>query len=163
MYASLIAESVQDALRVVLPLPLHTTSLRPSSLREIFAALETLETSAIPPPAALLVPPVGEVKAELEKRRAERRSANADGAESEGGDVAGAEDDGQQADDELSPVIEEGGDGEAGDEPSDSAPVTVNEEIDKETLYMAIVTQDSTVVYYKLSKGIKKPADIPDE
>lgn len=148
-------------MRVVLPLPLHTTSLRPSSLREIFAALATLEPSAIPPPAALLVPPVGEVKAELEKRRAERRSANADGAEFEGAE--GAEDDGQQADDELSPVIEEDAEGQGGDEPSDPASVTVNEEIDKETLYMAIVTQDSTVVYYKLSKGIKKPADIPDE
>lgn len=39
----------------------------------------------------------------------------------------------------------------------------VNESIDRETIYLAIVTSDSTVVYYKLSKGIKKPADIPDE
>lgn len=36
-------------------------------------------------------------------------------------------------------------------------------EIEKETIYMGIVTTDSTVVYYKLTKGIKKPADIPDE
>lgn len=36
-------------------------------------------------------------------------------------------------------------------------------ELDKEMLYMGIVTSDSTVVYYKLTKGIKKPADIPDE
>lgn len=36
-------------------------------------------------------------------------------------------------------------------------------EIDKEMIYMGIVTSDSTVVYYKLTKGIKKPADIPDE
>lgn len=38
-----------------------------------------------------------------------------------------------------------------------------SEEIEKETIYMGIVTTDSTVVYYKLTKGIKKPADIPDE
>lgn len=38
-----------------------------------------------------------------------------------------------------------------------------NNEIDKEMIYMAIVTSDSTVVYYRLSRGIKKPADIPDE
>jgi hypothetical protein len=36
-------------------------------------------------------------------------------------------------------------------------------ELDKEMIYMGIVTSDSTVVYYKLTKGIKKPADIPDE
>jgi hypothetical protein len=35
--------------------------------------------------------------------------------------------------------------------------------LDKEMIYMGIVTTDSTVVYYKLTKGIKKPADIPDE
>ncbi|KAL1412579.1 hypothetical protein Q8F55_000326 [Vanrija albida] len=34
---------------------------------------------------------------------------------------------------------------------------------DPDTLYMAIVATDSTVVYYKLSRGIKKPHDIPDE
>jgi hypothetical protein len=34
---------------------------------------------------------------------------------------------------------------------------------DTDTLYLAISTTDSSVVYYKLSKGIKKPADIPDE
>jgi len=39
----------------------------------------------------------------------------------------------------------------------------VNGEIDAETIYMAIATTDSTVVYYRLSRGIKKPADIPDE
>ena len=39
----------------------------------------------------------------------------------------------------------------------------VSMDIDKDMIYMAIVTADSTVVYYRLSKGIKKPADIPDE
>ena len=42
-------------------------------------------------------------------------------------------------------------------------PGEVNEEIDPETIYMAIATTDSTVVYYRLSRGIRKPADIPDE
>lgn len=40
---------------------------------------------------------------------------------------------------------------------------TTKQELDKEMIYMGIVTSDSTVVYYKLTKGIKKPADIPDE
>ena len=40
---------------------------------------------------------------------------------------------------------------------------STNKEIDTDTLYMAIVTTDSTVVYYKLARGIRKPADIPDE
>ncbi len=38
-----------------------------------------------------------------------------------------------------------------------------NREIDKDMIYMAITNPDSTVVYYKLTRGIKKPADIPDE
>jgi hypothetical protein len=56
------------------------------------------------------------------------------------------------------------------DAPDDSAPDASEEnrqakedELDKEMIYMGIVTSDSTVVYYKLTKGIKKPADIPDE
>lgn len=36
-------------------------------------------------------------------------------------------------------------------------------ELDTEMIYLGIVTTDSTIVYYKLSKGIKKPADVPDE
>ncbi|TXT13001.1 hypothetical protein VHUM_01402 [Vanrija humicola] len=49
---------------------------------------------------------------------------------------------------------------EVAEEPEpDSTPAT----FDPDTLYMAIVATDSTVVYYKLSRGIKKPHDIPDE
>lgn len=55
---------------------------------------------------------------------------------------------------------EEKGGSERADE---GKPGEKSEEFDMETIYMAIVTGDSTVVYYKLSKGIKKPADIPDE
>jgi hypothetical protein len=36
-------------------------------------------------------------------------------------------------------------------------------EFDPDTLYTAIMCTDSTVVYYKLSRGIRKPHDIPDE
>ncbi|GMK56339.1 hypothetical protein CspeluHIS016_0301790 [Cutaneotrichosporon spelunceum] len=36
-------------------------------------------------------------------------------------------------------------------------------EFDRDTLYTAIMCADSTVVYYKLSRGIRKPHDIPDE
>lgn len=35
--------------------------------------------------------------------------------------------------------------------------------LDAETIYVAIGSPDSTIVYYKLSKGIRKPHDIPDE
>lgn len=35
--------------------------------------------------------------------------------------------------------------------------------LDRETIYISIATQDSSIVYYKLTKGIKKPDDIPDE
>jgi hypothetical protein len=51
-----------------------------------------------------------------------------------------------------------------------AAPVGPNDEekaqaghLDKETFYISIATPDSSVVYYKLSKGIKKPHDVPDE
>jgi hypothetical protein len=35
--------------------------------------------------------------------------------------------------------------------------------LDLKTIYISIVTPDSSVVYYKLTQGIKKPDDIPDE
>jgi hypothetical protein len=44
-------------------------------------------------------------------------------------------------------------------EEEESAEVT----LDKETIYISIATPDSSVVYYKLAKGIKKPQDVPDE
>jgi hypothetical protein len=58
----------------------------------------------------------------------------------------------------LSPTTESGVIEQSSEEPEQA-----NEEIDPETIYMAIATTDSTVVYYRLSRGIKKPADIPDE
>lgn len=55
--------------------------------------------------------------------------------------------------------------GEGQEEPSvDEAPdVGPPGTYDPETIYVAIGSTDSTVVYYKLSKGIRKPHDIPDE
>jgi len=35
--------------------------------------------------------------------------------------------------------------------------------LDKESFYLSMATPDSSVVYYKLSKGINKPHDVPDE
>lgn len=49
---------------------------------------------------------------------------------------------------------------EVDDEPESSE---VNNTFDPDTLYVAISDPDSTVVYYKLSRGIRKPHDIPDE
>jgi hypothetical protein len=101
-----------------LPLPLHTTSLRPSSLRAIFLALSDITPSSLPPP----IPPVAPSLDEL-RRRVGRTADLVEAAE----------------------------------------PEVVEVEVDAETLYMAISTTDSSVVYYKITKGIKKPADIPDE
>ena len=49
------------------------------------------------------------------------------------------------------------------EEEEEKETVETEAELDKEMIYMGIVTTDSTVVYYKLTKGIKKPADVPDE
>ncbi|KAI9638766.1 tRNA intron endonuclease [Dioszegia hungarica] len=123
----------QDPLRVVLPLPLHTTALKPSILKLIYSTLASLPFSAIPVPDDPLVPSIEEVQREM----ASRRVTSGD-AETGEGSTEKEKDNGQEA-------------------------AEVNESIDRETIYLAIVTSDSTVVYYKLSKGIKKPADIPDE
>lgn len=123
--------SLQDPLRAVLPLPLHTTSLRPSDLKAIFNALFKLTSSDIPPVMTPPAPSVEELQAVIARNR-DTADHPADGA----------------------------------DEKTDQAQVDagrVNGEIDAETIYMAIATTDSTVVYYRLSRGIKKPADIPDE
>lgn len=110
----------QDPLRVVLPLPLHTTALKPSSLKIIFAALDKFDLSDFPEPLPPLVPSIATLRRQIGKDDADA-------------------------------------------EPQDGAEQDVNETLDRDMLYMAIVTTDSTVVYYKLNKGIKKPADIPDE
>ena len=123
--------SRKDPLRAVLPLPLHTTSLRPSDLKAIFNALSQLTSSDIPPVMTPPAPSIEELHAVIARNR-DTADHPADGT----------------------------------NEKMDQAQVDVgrvNGEIDAETIYMAIATTDSTVVYYRLSRGIKKPADIPDE
>jgi hypothetical protein len=117
----LILANIQDALRAVVPLPLHSTSLKPSSLRAIFSSLAKLTVSDLPEPIPVLAPDISTIRKEV--------------ATSKGEDIP---------------------------EEKEEAPET-GIELDKEMIYMGIVTTDSTVVYYKLTKGIKKPADIPDE
>jgi hypothetical protein len=76
-------------------------------------------------------------------RDAERRDAQGD-------------DDGVQGGDEAE-------DPKNTDKPAPTDTLPQVHEFDPDTLYVAIGTTDSTVVYYKLSRGIKKPHDIPDE
>lgn len=127
----------QDPLRAVLPLPLHTTSLHPSSLKAIFSALSSLQYHDLPPVIEPLAPSVEQL------RRLAFKNSN---QTSEGSTV-------DQQRSEAGEVEVE----------ADAEAETVSMDIDKDMIYMAIVTADSTVVYYRLSKGIKKPADIPDE
>ncbi|WVQ83240.1 hypothetical protein IAT38_005379 [Cryptococcus sp. DSM 104549] len=124
----------EDPLRAVIPLPMHTTSLHPSSLRVIFQALAELETASLPDPIPPFAPSMDELKEKLGQKP--------EGAEGQ----EGTEEKPEGTESEISGAGRVGGG-----------------ELDKETVYLAIVTGDSTVVYYKLSKGIKKPADIPDE
>lgn len=114
----------EDLLRAVVPLPLHTSSLKPSNLKSIFSALSTLTQSDLPQPIPALIPDITSLRRDLATRRGH----------------------------DPPPVTE-----------TESETVPTNQDIDKEMIYMGIVTSDSTVVYYKLTKGIKKPADIPDE
>jgi len=111
----------------VVPLPLHSTSLKPSSLKSIFASLARLTISDLPEPIPLLAPDIATL------RRQVTISKEID-----------------------EPLVEEN------EEETVSASGS-GTELDKEMIYIGIVTTDSTVVYYKLTKGIKKPADIPDE
>ncbi|WVN89427.1 uncharacterized protein L203_104650 [Cryptococcus depauperatus CBS 7841] len=117
----------QDPLRAILPLPLHTTSLRPSSLRSIFSGLAGLQADKLPEP----IPPFAPLLDELCER--------------------------------LGKIDQAVNDEPQGQEQQKNEQDRETLEVDQNTLYMAIVTGDSTVVYYKVSKGIKKPADIPDE
>lgn len=49
------------------------------------------------------------------------------------------------------------------DEEPRRASAEAPQEVDKESIYISIVTPDSSTVYYRLTKGIKKPSDVPDE
>lgn len=119
----------------MLPLPLHTTALRPSSLKSIFASLSSLPSSSLPEPIPPLAPDIHDIR-----RRSRRRDGGAVDRENE----------------ESGEKEEEENEEKQQEEPP-------NGELDRDLIYMAVATPDSTVVYYKLTKGIKKPADIPDE
>lgn len=133
----LVKADIQDPLRAVLPLPLHTTSLKPASLKAIFSSLSTLGFDDLPE----VLPPFAQSIEEVQ---------NSLGIAPRG--VEEEAEDPEQEDVQRSEAVK----GEESAEDKSS-------EIDKETIYMAIVTSDSTVVYYRLSRGIRKPADIPDE
>jgi hypothetical protein len=143
----------QDPLRAVLPLPLHTTALKPSSLKAIFEALSSLDADALPPALPPFAPAVEDLEKELAAKRQTAkeltiREKEASGTAEEGTSeeswerVTGAE------------SLAEGVEGAEGEN---------NTELERDMIYVAITTSDSTVVYYRLSKGIRKPADIPDE
>lgn len=138
----------QDNLRAVLPLPLHTTALKPSSLSSIFSALSTLDISSIPalPP---LAPTLDSLRKELAIRRGDQLESEPDSANRDG--VSGSAPGNEVQSESLKRTEDE------------EKTTQMQAELDTEMLYMAIVATDSTVVYYKLTKGIKKPADIPDE
>ena len=135
----------------MIPLPLHTKSLKPSSLNSIFSSLSTLSIDALPGPIPALVPDLDDLRKDLAIRRGhDPNSSNQD------------PDQAQDRNDNDNDKVE-------GSNP-DTAPAgtrTGTEDstagTETETIYMGIATTDSTVVYYKLTKGIKKPADIPDE
>ncbi|KAL7425274.1 hypothetical protein Q5752_000962 [Cryptotrichosporon argae] len=143
-----------DPLRPILPLPLHTTALRPSSLRAIFAALSALAEDAetVPPALPALAPSVEELRA--------RPAARAEGAH----DAQGMQGVQHEADGAVRVDATQPASITARDPTGDPGmPMPPTPALDADTLYLAIATPDSTVVYYKLARGIRKPTDIPDE
>ncbi|WVQ69283.1 uncharacterized protein L199_007500 [Kwoniella botswanensis] len=111
-----------DPLRAVIPLPIHTTSLKPSSLKSIFNALSSLSLENLPEPFEKLAPTMDDLKLTIHQQSSTNEIPDDQTVQAEEGSI-----------------------------------------LDQETIYTSIVTPDSTVVYYKISKGIKKPNDIPDE
>ncbi|OCF58790.1 hypothetical protein L486_03280 [Kwoniella mangroviensis CBS 10435] len=111
-----------DPLRAVIPLPIHTTSLKPSSLKSIFNALSSLSLENLPQASEKLAPTMDDLKLTIQEQSGTNHNVNDQTIQAEEGSI-----------------------------------------LDQETIYTSIVTPDSTVVYYKISRGIKKPNDIPDE
>ncbi|RXK36604.1 hypothetical protein M231_06145 [Tremella mesenterica] len=144
-----------DPLRAVLPLPLHTTSLKPSSLRQIFSSLSRLDSSSITDPIPPLVPSLETLQKHLRPSTAEYPVSDLGSPQqtAKTRQFTSLKPLGIPEEDNLSKVADIG-------ESPDTA--TIND-LDKDMIYLAITTTDSTVVYYKLTRGIKKPADIPDE
>ncbi|WWC59489.1 uncharacterized protein I303_102045 [Kwoniella dejecticola CBS 10117] len=128
-----------DPLRAVVPLPIHTTSLKPSSLKAIFSALKSTSLADVPGPFEKLAPTMDDLKAQIVQDQHPAK------------DIEVSTQPQDSTDDQSMPTEDADQDDEA------------KIDLDKETIYTSIVTPDSTVVYYKISKGIKKPSDIPDE
>ncbi|CAK9782993.1 hypothetical protein CC85DRAFT_276178 [Cutaneotrichosporon oleaginosum] len=126
----------EDPLRAVLPLPLHTNALVPSELHAIFGALSKVSVNDLPPPLPEFAPSVDR----LRKAYAAMTGKKHDELDAVNEDD---ENDEEKEDQEQQPDL--------------------SGQFDPDTLYTAIVCADSTVVYYKLSRGIRKPHDIPDE
>lgn len=131
----------QDPLRAVLPLPLHTTALIPSELHAIFGALLKIEFTSLPPVVPEFAPSVDAVREEYARRTR--------------GDLAEIDEEKEDEDEDEDKSEKKGEEAEVKEDKGG--------EFDPDTLYVAIGCADSTVVYYKLSRGIRKPHDVPDE
>ncbi|WWC86881.1 uncharacterized protein L201_001760 [Kwoniella dendrophila CBS 6074] len=129
-----------DPLRAVLPLPIHTTSLKPSSLKSIFNALSKLEIENLEKPFQKLAPTIDDLKSQIQIQSSINESQDLN----------------MNINDDTQMQMQ---DNQEENEKENQDQIM----LDKETIYTSIVTPDSTVVYYKISKGIKKPSDIPDE
>ncbi|KAE8539045.1 hypothetical protein D1P53_005415 [Cryptococcus gattii VGV] len=130
------AERRPPSSSVALAAPYNITAsfLRPSVLKSIFRELALIEVASLPEPIPPFAPTLDELREQLSQIQ--------------------VPEDAEKAQEDDKGERERTQEGKPGEE---------SEGFDRETIYMAIVTGDSTVVYYKLSKGIKKPADIPDE
>ncbi len=111
---------------MILPLPFHSQSLTPSTLRKIFSALSSLTVDKLGKP---LISPLSKANDDVISQPAQEQEQEPEREQEQ-----------EQEQEERSGL-----------------------ELDKETIYVSIVTSDSSTVYYKLTKGIKKPTDVPDE
>lgn len=117
----------------------------------IFKALEGLDIGSLPDDVPDIAGRVEDLRQEYEKRMEVR-----DSKDGERVDALKEEEEEHAREEEESEVKKEVVEDEVKTE-------EVRDRIDAETIYVAIGSSDSTIVYYKLSKGIRKPHDIPDE
>ncbi|WWC67968.1 uncharacterized protein I206_101887 [Kwoniella pini CBS 10737] len=122
-----------DPLRAIIPIPIHTTCLKPSSLKSIFNQLKITLINDLPKPFENLSPTINDLKNQI----IQKNSSQSNLIKNDDDNISEKQNQKEEEEDEII--------------------------LDKETIYTSIVTPDSTVVYYKISKGIKKPSDIPDE
>jgi hypothetical protein len=108
----------------------------------IFSTLASLPSTSLPPADDPLVPSVEDVQKRMSVQRGRGQGEDSDGSL----EIVSPTD-------AQTPTLnekeeEEKGEGEKGQRGEGKGS---NEEIDRETLYLSIVTSDSTVVYYKNS------------